>query len=209
MDSKTHWRGIYYRIPAVLRAWNERRIEGIQDNRMGEVHAISILALALTAHNKKEYRIGFPRLGHEDEVHRIDALFDSRIAIDEDFDLLLCPAVRAHQEEKLRHPVQITRFTRQSRMGTEPLLDFLRSKKLDVQPDERLILLVHLEQAGRVDYRAVHEGLREADCPYGQVFLVGQYAPESHHRWFCTIVYPEARKLKDLDFGFLDSPEDI
>jgi len=179
----------------------------VVSKRDHEVHAVSLLAMALSQQNKRGYLIGLQLLGHKKPSLRLCDLFDPKRGLDRDVDIVLAPVQDAIVNEHLVHPVQIIRCLDSASLDTDvSTLRIIGSlkRKLRSSKDDKLILLIHLERAGRIDYFKLHAALTAHNCPFGQVFVVGQYAPAGTHRWFCVQVFPTAQKLDDLDFTLLD-----
>jgi hypothetical protein len=146
--------------------------------------------------------ICFPTLRdlHSDKRVTLAKILEQKIALDEDSDTVIAPKEEAQQKN---HRLQIVRFTGNVEGSTEALFGFLKEKKFNIPKDEKLLLLVWLEKGFQLDFLELGQKLGKANVPYGQIFILGKRKPDYLHRFFSCEVFPDVKRLGDVDFAFL------
>jgi hypothetical protein len=202
MDSLQHWGGLYFTVEAVSRFLANYRNQYQKHTKYKELEIALCFVLFLSRDQRKEYLIGFPTVQglENDEPVTLAKIFERKIVLDEDFDIVIAPKQEAQQKN---HQLQIVRFTGNVEGNTENLFSFLKEKKFNISKDENLILLVSLEKDFRFNYIELNQRLEKTNMPYGQIFIMGQIKPENSYVLFCYQVFPEIKRLRDLDFSFL------
>lgn len=119
--------------------------------------------------------------------YTLDELFAREHLIDDtDADIIIHNA-----ERKALYPTQITRVTGHSSDDNcqERLIKQL-SRKILVQPDQKLVLVVSVEVDAKLDLTSIHQFFASNKMPYGRAYLVGKTLPEPHHfSW--TQIWPD------------------
>jgi hypothetical protein len=202
MDSLQKWWGLYFDVQQVTRFLANYRNRYGKHTKYVEIEIALRFVLSLSKNQKTIYRIGFPTLLQSEGPITLADIFERKMALDEDFDIVIAPK---GQEQLKRHNLQIVRFTGDVELTTEGLLKFLKQKKFHIPKDENLLLLVWLEKGLKLNYIELGQKLEEINVPYGQIFLVGETKRDKSDIFFCLEVFPEVIKFKDLDLGFLKS----
>jgi hypothetical protein len=202
MDSRQKWSGLYFNVKQVTRFLANYKNQYQKHTKYKELEIALCFVLFLSRDQRKEYLIGFPTVQglQNDELVTIAKIFERKIALDEDFDIVIAPEQEAQQKN---HRLQIVRFTGNVEGNTENLFSFLKEKKFNIPKDENLILLVSLEKDFQFNYLELHQKIEKTKVPYGEIFIVGQIKPDDSCVLFCCQVFPEVRRFGDLDFSFL------
>jgi hypothetical protein len=204
MDSLQKWNGLFFNAKQVFSFLSKYRRYHGKHRKYTELEIALLLVLFLSENQKKTYLIGFATFHSLQSTGRItlEKILVRKIALDEDFDIVIAPEEEAQQKN---HKLQIVRFTGDVQGSTESLFNFLREKKFGIPKDEGVILLVRLEKGFQLNYLELGQMLRQSYVPYGQIFILGERKPANSYVFFCCQVFPEVKRLKDLDFGFLKS----
>jgi hypothetical protein len=202
MDSLQHWGGLYFTVEAVSRFLANYRNQYQKHTKYKELEIALCFVWLLSRNQRKEYLIGLPTVHglQNDEPVTLAKIFERKIVLDEDFDIVIAPKQEAQQKN---HQLQIVRFTGNIEANTESLFSFLKEKKFNIPKDEKLLLLVWLEKGFRLNYLEFGQKLNKANVPYGQIFIVGQIKSDNSYVFFCCQVFPEVKRFRDLDFSFL------
>lgn len=204
MDSLQKWAGLYFNLKAIAKFLTNYRNRYGKHTKYKELEITLLFVSFLFKDQRKPYLIGFPTL-HDlpsDERITLAKIFDRKIALDQDFDIVIAPKEKAQQKN---HRLQIVRFTGDVEGNTESLFSFLKEKKFNIPKDEKLLLLVRLEKGLRLNYLELGQKFEKANVPYGQIFILGQRKPDDSHVFFCYEVFPDIKRFRDLDFSFLKS----
>lgn len=204
MDSRQKWSCLFFDVEQVTRFLAKYRNRYGKHTKYVELEVALRFVSNLFRTQRKVYRIGFPTLSESDEPITLENIFERKMALDEDFDIVVAPK---GEEQQTRHNLQIVRFTRDVEQTTEGVLDFLKEKKFRISKDENILLLVWLEKGLKLDYMELSQKFKEINVPYGQIFMVGETKRNESVIFFCLEVFPEVIRFKDLDVGFLKSPE--
>ncbi len=89
------------------------------------------------------------------------------------------------------YPCQITRLVANADgcRATDALLELL-AKKLRVQPDKRLILIINIEDEICVDLDKLNDFLGIHNIPFGYIFLIGK-ADSQYGNFVCFQIFPK------------------
>jgi hypothetical protein len=198
MDDLQHLSALYFEVKAVTRFLARYKNQYGASIKYLELERILPFVLFLIRDQKKVYSIGIPTL-HEiqlDEKVTLKEVFNKKMWIDEDFDLLVAPK---GDERNKRHKIQMVRFTGNVQANTENLFNFLVEKKFKIQRDKKLLLLVLLEKALKLKYLELGQKLKETNVPYGQIFLLGTSERNKTDVFFCFQIHPVIKTLGVLD----------
>jgi hypothetical protein len=197
MDALQHWSGLYFEVEAVSRFLADYKNQFRRNIKYLGLEIILPFILFLIRDQKKSYRIGIPTLLNIKVNKRITLteVFNRKIWLDEDFDLLLAPE---GDEQNKYHKIQIVRFAGDEQGSTEGLSSFLEEKKFNIIKDEKLLLLVLLDKELKLKYFELSQKLKETNVPYGQIFILGTRKVIKTDVFFCFQIYPEVKTLGEL-----------
>jgi hypothetical protein len=197
MDALQHWSGLYFEVEAVSRFLADYKNQFRRNIKYLGLEIILPFILFLIRDQKKSYRIGIPTLLNIKVNKRITLteVFNRKIWLDEDFDLLLASE---GDEQNKYHKIQIVRFAGDEQGSTEGLSSFLEEKKFNIIKDEKLLLLVLLDKELKLKYFELSQKLKETNVPYGQIFILGTRKVIKTDVFFCFQIYPEVKTLGEL-----------
>jgi hypothetical protein len=201
MDKFARWSAHMVDLRTLFSEWERRRVHGARwTRRFREIESICMFTLCIENGTDRRYLIGFQVAGTDHKPVPISRLFDDDFGEIEDCDILLVDAPKKDETAVLHHRCQLVSFINQQATTERQWVVFLESKKLRVQPDPDLRLVIHVEQEGAFNFAFLHAYLehRKPKCPYSQVFAFGQNGA-SPRKWFCIQLYPVLAVLPELD----------
>lgn len=202
MDPKTQWSASIVDLLSPLSEWERRHAAGGKwTRRFREIHTVCMFTLCLEHRTDKRYLIGFPHLGIHACASTVNDVFDDSFGEIEDTDVLLIDdPKKPGASDVLHHRLQLMSYLRQPSTNERDIVALLERKKLRVEPDADLRLVIHVEHAGRFNHAFLHTYLvqRTPSCPYSQVFVFGQ-SSDAPRRWLCVLVYPQLAVFPELD----------
>jgi hypothetical protein len=207
MDSLQKWSGLCFSVKQVSRFLVNCREQYQKHTKYKELEIALCFVSSLAGNQRKQYLICFPTLRdlQSDERVTLAKILEQEIGLDEDFDIVIVPKEEAQQKN---HRLQIVRFTGNVEGSTEALFGFLKKKKFNIPKDEKLLLLVWLEKGFQLDFLELSQKLGKANVPYVQFFILGKRKPDYSYRFFSCEVFPDIKRLRDVDFGFLKNTKE-
>lgn len=123
-----------------------------------------------------------------------EVISNPEITDDSDVDICL-------GSEKFVFLCQVTRLVSKSRShsNAEELFNLL-DKKFVIQPDERLILIINVEDIVSIEVDRFYDYFDRKEVPYGFIFLVGK-REESPGRFQCYQLYPDIKEPVNFDLN--------
>ncbi|MHC4163080.1 MAG: hypothetical protein ACYSUM_13200 [Planctomycetota bacterium] len=203
MDRYQKWSAYLADLKTLYSEWERRHLAGVSTGRrFREINTICLFALCLENNESKRFLVGFQERGVADTPVPVNTLFEDAFGEIEDVDVILVPDLGPDgPSEREVHRCQLVSYCNRADPSTADMTAFLEEKKLCVPRDDDLILIVHVEQPTRFGYvrLSIDLQLRQPQCPYSQVFVLGQVTETDPPRWFCTQVYPRLIPLHELN----------
>ena len=161
-----------------------------------------LVACALEKEYKTTFDIGFPLKAIKKQDKPIsgstiaELIENTDLIADTDIDIYISDGT---------YPIscQITRIPKK-RNKTSTIKDVLKllEKKFNIQPDERLCLIINIEDKLDVTVDQLHEFLKDKVVPYGFILMIGK-ANEGKGKFMCWPIYPTMREVIEY---YIDIP---
>lgn len=200
MDSLQRFNTHFYFKEYLLNFLKQNEAKYEKNAKFVELQITWVFVQFLERINKKEFLIGIPTLDNsvQNVTPTLDQMLDHKMALDEDFDLVIAPKEEAKRQIYM---LQIVRFKGDIEGSTENLFRFLIEKKFNIPKDEHIILLVGIEKVMQLEYVELGQKFKNTNVPYGQIFIIGQKKPDDSLIFFCCQVYPDVIMLDDIKLG--------